>query len=90
MSKPFEYEKSTEIIDYNWQVDKILQNAHPYDTSKNRETSFETGKSGIGPDIAYNMKSKYVEDEDDEESEEAKSIISNPALLALLQEKPAS
>lgn len=60
LSRPFEFDKSVEIIDYNWQVDKILENAHPYDTTKNRETQVEASRGCVGPDIAYNLKSKFT------------------------------
>jgi len=68
ISKPFEFERAVEIIDYNWQVDKILENAHPYDTTKNRETNIEASRGCVGPDIAYNLKSKFVQEEDEDDS----------------------
>lgn len=36
LCRPFEMDKPVDIIDYNWQVDKILKNSHPYDTTKNK------------------------------------------------------
>jgi hypothetical protein len=36
MCRPFEFDSSAQIIDYNWQVDIILKSSHPYDTQRNK------------------------------------------------------
>ena len=34
LSKPFQREKFSKVIDYNWVVDGILKNSMPYETQK--------------------------------------------------------